>query len=133
MSTTTPSLRGAETQGSRKATGWLALAITVIVLTIIFAWIIVAMIRDSVQDEVIQRCNPGLCKFSTISGIKTCPAVGDPIGIRVNLGAEFCTSRDYCQKPGFTCAVQADQTLLCAGECGPGNPQCRCVADPTVP
>lgn len=114
--------------------GWLVIALIAIIFTIVLAWIIVALIKDSTGAEVIQRCNPGLCKFSTISGVKTCPTTEEEAqGIRVNLGAEFCTSRDYCQKQNYQCAVQLDQTVLCDGVCGFGNEQCRCVSSPFNP
>jgi hypothetical protein len=113
--------------------GWVVIAAIAIIFAIVLAWIIVALIKDSNSAIVIQRCNPGLCKFSTISGIKTCPASGDPVGVQVNLGAEFCTSRDFCQKENFKCAIQLDQTVLCNGVCGTGNDACRCVRNPFAP
>lgn len=127
-----------KTPENPKATGWLVLAITIIILAIIFAWLFIAVQSDTVGATVIQRCEPGVCLFSTVTGIKTCPAPGDTVGIQVQLGAEFCTSRDYCQQPGYQCAVQPDQTVLCNGVCNnpagsTGNESCRCVAPPQNP
>jgi len=120
------------------ATGWLVIAIIIIVLAIIFSWLFISMTSDTVGANVVQRCNPSVCKFNTITGQKTCPAPGDTLGIQVELGAEFCSSRDYCQQPGFQCAVQPDQTVLCNGVCNnpagfTGNEQCSCTSNPQLP
>ena len=115
-----------------QATGWLVLAIISVVLTIVFAFIIVSMISDSNQPAVTTTCPVGTCKFSTITGIKTCPT-SNTESISVSPGLEFCTTKNYCQKIGFECAVQADQTTLCNGVCGPNNEKCRCVRNPTIP
>lgn len=112
--------------------GWLVLAIVVVIITIVFAWLIVSLWKDANSPNVIQRCNPGLCKFNLLTGVKTCPNPSDTIGIQASSGIERCTSRDHCQVAGFTCAVQPDQSVDCNGVCGSGNSQCRCVSDPTI-
>ena len=112
-----------------KGKGWFVVVVVMIILIAFTTWMVVLLFRESNAPLVIQRCNPGLCAFSSITGIKRCP-VDDVQGIEVNLGLEFCTSRDYCQNNNFPCAVQADQSLNCAGVCGAGNEECRCVSVP---
>ena len=116
----------------KSTTGWLILAIITVVLAIFFTWLIISLLRDANDTNVIQRCDPGLCKFSTITGIKTCPDVGDTQGIQLDVGLEFCTSEDYCQERNYTCALQLDQSVDCDGVCGPGNGRCRCIANSAV-
>lgn len=111
--------------------GWLVLAITLVVLIAFFAWLYLSVSQDANTGEVIQTCKPGLCAFDIFSGVKKCPAPGQVDGIRISAGAEFCTSRDYCQQGPYTCAIQPDQSWRCDGVCGEGNPQCRCIRDPT--
>lgn len=117
--------------GPPDTTGWLILAVVVVVLAIFFAWLIYTLYRDANSADVVQRCSPGLCKFSILTGVKTCPNPGDTLGVRVTAGSEFCTSENYCQNEPFNCAVQLDQSVNCTGVCGPGNDRCRCVRDPT--
>ncbi|MFS8159227.1 MAG: hypothetical protein ACMG6E_03265 [Candidatus Roizmanbacteria bacterium] len=109
--------------------GWLVLAIIVLILVIVFAFIITALVVDANAPKPIQRCPTGLCKFNTTTGIKTCPNFADDTGIAVTVGLEYCTTDDYCQQPGYTCAVQSNQTLDCSGSCGDGNSKCRCVSN----
>ncbi len=119
-----PSKRKKETDPS----GWFVIALVIVVLTVIFAIVIYLFYVDIKAPQVIQRCNPGLCKFSIFTGVKTCPGVGDPVGVQLLPGTEWCTSANFCQKEGFTCAVQADQSVSCDGICD--TPQCRCIANP---
>lgn len=110
---------------------WLVLAIVVVVLAVFFAWLYVSVSSDTKAPDVVQRCNPGLCAFDVFSGVKRCPVPGQVQGLRVAPGVENCTSANYCQAERYTCAVQPDQSWRCDGVCGPGNEQCRCIADPT--
>ena len=117
---------------SLKGKGWAVIAIMVVILVAFTVWMIVLLSREQNAPVVNQRCNVGLCAFSAITGIKRCPAAGDTEGLIIDLGMEFCTTRDYCQNNNFPCAVQIDQTLDCSGVCGPGNNSCRCVANPGI-
>src|SRR4030042_4687117 len=112
-------------------TAWIVLATVVVLVVLTFAFIFWQIRIDAHPAEVINGCNPGLCKFSTLTGIKTCPP-NNTEQVRFQPGAEFCTSKNYCQWRNFTCAVQLDQTLDCAGICGTGNEECRCIEDPSV-
>ena len=111
-------------------TSWLVLATILVVIVVVFGIIIYIVYKDSQAPDVINRCAPGLCAFNTVTGIKRCPDAGDNVGLRIALGFEACTTENYCQAQGFTCAVQLDQTLNCEGECGPNNDRCRCIANP---
>jgi len=112
-------------------TAWIVLAAVVVLVVLTFAFIFWQVNIDAHPAEIINVCNPGLCKFSTLSGIKTCPP-NNTDQLRFQPGAEFCTSKNYCQWRNYTCAVQLDQTLNCAGVCGVGNEECRCIQDPSV-
>lgn len=112
----------------KDATGWLVICAFAIILAVIFAIIIYLLYQDIRAPDAIQRCNVGMCKFSIITGVKTCPEASSTVGIRVFPGAEFCTSRNYCQHPGYTCAVQADQSVRCDGICD--TAECKCVHPP---
>lgn len=111
----------------RDPTGWVVICLSAIILAIIFAIIIYLIYRDINSPQVIQRCNPGLCKVNKSTGFRSCPAVGSTVGIVVTPGAEICTSRSYCNNPGFTCAVNQDQTLNCEGVCDVSG--CKCIAN----
>lgn len=114
----------------KDTSGWLVIALIVIILAIVIGFVIVALFVDANTAITIQRCPLGLCKFDRLTGIKTCPEPTDTKGIIYNTGIELCTTADYCQPDGFTCAVQTDQTLNCNGICGPGNAKCKCIANP---
>lgn len=114
----------------RDYSSWTVLAVIIVLLIIVFGWIIYSIRQDTNSTEVINRCNPGLCAFDILSGIKRCPA-NDSEQIGYDVGIEYCTSRNYCQKTKYTCAVQLDQSIDCSGVCGPGNDQCRCIKNPT--
>ena len=98
------------------------------ILVAFTVWMFVLLYRESNAPEVNQRCAPGLCAFSSITGVKRCPTPGSTEGLAIDLGLEFCTTRDYCQNSNYPCAVQPDQTLNCDGVCGEGNEGCRCVS-----
>lgn len=115
-----------------KGKGWFVIAVVVIILVIFTVWMIVLLSQESNAPIVNQRCSPGLCAFSAITGIKRCPVPSDTQGLIIDLGLEFCTTEDYCQNNNYPCAVQVDQTLNCEGVCGVGNPSCRCVPNPGV-
>lgn len=117
---------------SIKAKGWTVIAIVLVVLVAFTVWMIVLLYTEKNAPIVNQRCNPGLCAFSAITGIKRCPTAGDTQGLSINLGMEFCTTKDYCQNNNYPCAVQLDQSLDCTGVCGVSNPACRCVPNPGV-
>ena len=108
--------------------GWIVIALTLIIVVIFFTWLIVTISKDTNPDDVVQRCNPGLCAFDVFTGRKRCPAPGQEQGVRIAPGAEFCTSPDYCQQEPYVCAVQPDQSWRCDGVCGQGNSQCRCIS-----
>lgn len=123
--------KAAEKEKQRKdPTGWLVVCIFAILLTVFFCIIVYLMIVDIRAPQVEQRCPVGLCKFSVFTGVKTCPAPGDTVGVQLSQGSEYCTSADYCQQSKYQCAVLADQTLNCDGVCD--QPKCRCVANPST-
>lgn len=105
-------------------------ALTFIIIVAVFAWIIYSMISESNAQPVNNVCPVGACSFNVLTGVKKCPAPGDTKPIVIALGAESCTSKDYCQQSQYRCAVLANQTLDCNGVCGPSNSGCRCVASP---
>lgn len=129
----TPKLRSKQptTKKVTDDTGFIVLAILLVFVVFIFMFIFYSIKNDANAPDVINRCGVGLCAFDIITGIKRCPEPGATVGLRIAAGAEKCTTRDYCQSSGFTCAVQLDQSLNCDGVCGPGNEKCRCIADPT--
>jgi hypothetical protein len=110
--------------------GWFVICLFAIMVVIIVCAVIYLIELDIKAPIVQQRCNPGVCKFDVFTGVKTCPAAGDTTGIQLEEGPEFCTSADYCQHPGYSCAVLADQTLNCDGTCD--VTMCRCVQDPST-
>jgi len=114
---------------NRDPTGWLVICVAAISLAIIFAIIFYLMYSDINAPVVVQRCNPGLCKFNVTTGIKTCPGVGDTVGVEVTPGLEACSSKSYCNEPDHPCALLSNQTLDCSGVCDIAG--CRCVKTPT--
>ena len=114
---------------SLKGKGWAVIAAILVILVIFTIWMIALVFGDTNAPIVNQRCNPGVCAFNTITGIKRCPSNSNTQGLIIDLGLEFCTTRDFCQNNSFPCAVQADQTLNCEGVCD--VIACRCVRDPS--
>ena len=112
-------------------TGWIVLVVILVIVVLVYGFIIYSVRQDANAPEVINNCDPGLCAFSIVTGIKRCPPDNNT-KIRFGPGAEFCTSRNYCQERNYTCAVQSDQTLNCSGVCGTGNDECRCIQNPTA-
>ena len=109
--------------------GWFVICLFAVIIVIMVCIIIYLIELDIKAPIVQQRCNPGVCKFDVFTGVKTCPASGDTVGIQLEEGPEFCTSANYCQHQGYTCAVLADQSLDCTGVCD--QPLCRCVQNPS--
>lgn len=115
---------------AKDPTGWVAIGAFAVLMAIVIGVIVYAMYKDIRAPEVIQRCSPGMCKFNVFTGVKTCPNPGDTTGIRLLEGNEYCTSPNFCQQTRFQCAVQADQSIDCTGECD--QARCRCVANPEL-
>lgn len=129
-----PRLRSDIARKTEKApkdySSWTVLAIILVIIVITFGWIIYSIRQDSNATEVVNQCGPGLCAFDILSGVKRCPS-SDTEQLSFKFGVEYCTSKNYCQKKGYTCAVLPDQSIDCSGVCGPGNDECRCIKNPT--
>jgi hypothetical protein len=111
-------------------TGWVVIGAFAVLFAIVVCVIIYLIYKDINSAVVVQRCKPGMCKFDIFTGRKTCPNPGDPLGIEMREGNEWCTSADFCQQERYQCAVQSDQSIDCTGECD--QPKCRCVANPAL-
>lgn len=107
--------------------------IIMIVLVAISAAVafVIYIAKRSAATTTSGRCEPGLCKFNLLTGVKTCPA-SNTEQVLYNIALEGCSSRNYCQDPKYSNAVLTSGLLNPDGVCNPngipGNEACSCVS-----
>lgn len=118
----------------RDNTGVVITMIVLVILAIVIG-IIVYIARRKPSTTLVGECEPGLCKYSKTSGVKTCPT-SSTTTVTYDLALEGCTSGNYCQEKSNPCARLPGGTLDCFGRCnlpgsgGTGNNRCNCLPPP---
>lgn len=123
-------------RGDDNTDEWIILALTVIILFVVWG-IIVYLVIDSFPNidngssgntEILATCPPGQCATNIFNGEKRCPP---PTGsIIYDAGTEVCNTATLCDNNSTPYAVQSDGSTNFQGICQDGA-NCRCFRFPT--